>query len=172
MREIIREVAVTAGVSAIIALLAFGAGVAVLTMPDEPLPPPLAVSSGCSNAPVTQLAGSGLRGSARLCFSDEAVRPAMRVEGLTPGEAYTAWLAYFDRPLACKQTPCSGADVLGKDPVGTLGRMDGIVADGTRTAELHGDLRDLRVSGGSQVALLLFGHGAARQGNGGRNHHS
>lgn len=115
----------------------------------------------CMDAPVAQLAASGINGNARLCTSTSGTHADMSAEKMTSGNAYTIWFVYFDDPTTCATQPCTGADALGDDPVASFGRMDGVVADGSGAARFSGDFRDLRLSQGSEVWLLMFGHGAA-----------
>lgn len=114
---------------------------------------------GCWMAPVFQRDGSGVVGRARLCIVDEGVRPAIEATGLTPGIVYATWLGYFDRPTDCRKSRCTLSDFVGDEPAGVVGRMDGLVADGTGKAAFWGDFRDLRLAGGSEVRLLIFERG-------------
>ena len=118
-------------------------------------------ADSCVDAPVAQLASSGISGTARLCSSDSGTHADMSAEKLTTGDAYTMWFVYFDDRAACATQPCTGADALGEDPVAVFGRMDGVVADDSGAAKFSGDFRDLRLSQGSEVWLLMFGHGPA-----------
>jgi hypothetical protein len=85
----------------------------------------------------------------------------LQAGGLTPGDAYTAWIAYFDRPAACAQDPCGLVDLRGPDPAGVLGRIGGGVPTHTRTLTLGAELHDLVLVPGTQVSLLLLNHGPA-----------
>ena len=118
-------------------------------------------AEGCLDTPVAQLASSGIGGTARLCTSGAGTHADMAAESLTSGSAYTMWFVYFDNPTSCATQPCTGADALGDDPVAVFSRMDGVVADGSGAARFSGDFRDLRLSQGSEVWLLMFGHGPA-----------
>jgi hypothetical protein len=129
------------------------------TDPSQALP--ARATLGCSDAPVAPMANSGIAGSARLCIDDASVRAEMQATNLAADNAYTIWFVYFDRRAACQTTPCTGADALGDDPTGVFGRMDAAVADATGTLGFTGNLRDLRLSSGSEVWLLMFGHGVA-----------
>jgi hypothetical protein len=113
----------------------------------------------CVEAPLRSMAESSVDGMARLCTDEGRVRPTLKVRGLQEGEAYTAWLAYFDRPSACFLSQCGFIDLYGDDPVGVLGRVSGAIAPPTRELELRADLHDLRPSMGAQVTLLVLGHG-------------
>jgi hypothetical protein len=150
------------GASGSIALVVFLVGAFAIPA----VGPQVRLPSGpsCFEANVGDPVDSGITGSARLCVVDEAIRPAMQVWGLSTGVAYTAWFVYFDRPTECRANPCAEVDFLGTAPAGTFTRMDGVVADGTRQAMLWGDLRDVRLSAGSQVTLALFRHGPVSAG--------
>ena len=113
----------------------------------------------CVEAPFRSMAESSVDGVARLCTDEGGVHPTLKVRGLQEGEAYTAWLAYFDRPSACFLGQCGFIDLYGDDPVGVLGRVSGAIAPPTRELELRADLYDLRPSMGAQVPLLVLGHG-------------
>ena len=148
------------GASALVAVAVLAAGGALRPTP-APIPASQAGPAGCAEARLHEQSDSGITGRARLCILDEGVRPAIEAEALAPGTAYTAWFAYFDRPRQCRLARCGTDDLLGEDPAGVVGRMAGAVADGTRKADFWGDFRDLRLSGGSQVVLFIFGHGPA-----------
>jgi hypothetical protein len=136
-----------------------------MTAPPAPVPAYASQRPGCQDAPVVGLDNSGLKGSARLCILDESTRPAVDVDGLTPGMAYVAWFAYFDRPQACQKGQCTIGD-LRRDAVGgASGRMDGIVADGVGKAKFNGDFRDFRLSGGSEASVFLFERGIVGTGD-------
>src|ERR671938_664260 len=76
----------------------------------------------CLDAPVAQLASSGIGGTARLCTSGSGTHADMAAEKLTSGNAYTIWFVYFDNPTTCATQSCTGADALGDDPVAVFGR--------------------------------------------------
>lgn len=120
----------------------------------------------CVEAPATSMSESGVEGTTRLCFNGGGVQPALKVRGLQEGEAYTAWLAYFDQPSACFMTPCGFMDLHGADPVGVLGRVSGAFAPAERELELRADLRDLQPSRGSQISLLVLSHGIGSETDG------
>jgi len=105
----------------------------------------------------------------------------MRVRNLTPGNAYTVWWVYFDNAAACTATPenpedplplflaptlCGALenwgpnDAIDNSPLAVFGRMDAAVPTHSRE-HFSGQIRDFRPSPGSQVLLLIFGHGAA-----------
>lgn len=78
-----------------------------------------------------------------------------------PGAAYSAWLAYFDRPAACKTRPCGLPDLAGRDPPGVVARLDGAVAGMDRALQFAAEFRGLRLSPGSQLSVLVYDHGPA-----------
>ena len=148
------------------ALLVLPAGAAAQQTLAQPAAS-LAPQDDCLEQPVTERSGSAVQGSARLCFDAEGVRPELQVEHLSTGTAYTTWLVYFDRAIDCKTRPCAGAtDAVGDDPVGVLGRMDGVVADDTGAAHFSADFRGLRLSSGSEVHIPVFGHGTTSASDG------
>ncbi|MEO1245623.1 MAG: hypothetical protein AAFX56_08045 [Pseudomonadota bacterium] len=138
------------------------------------------------------IAGHELSGRGKVCASKHGVLSHMRVRGLTPGNAYTVWWVYIDNPDSCagiRLTPensevpfaepsgyagrCGLADFFtpneagdGLDPLAVFGRMDSAVAENARRTWFVGDLRGLTPSPGSQVWMLVFGHGPADVGDG------
>lgn len=136
------------------------------------LPPALRAQDDCANelsATTNAIGTSGITGNANLCVAEGAVTASMLVEGLIPGNAYTVWFVVFDNPANCGTyaggTPgvCTGADATmpSANPEAAFGRMDGLIAEDGRTARLAGHYRNLRLSHGAIVWLLMFGHGAA-----------
>ena len=115
------------------------------------------------------LGASGITGDASLCITDAGVQASLHAQGLVQGNAYTVWFVVFDNPANCGKYAggtagvCKSADaVLPSDnPQGAFGRMDSLIADGTGRARLSGRFRDLRLSHGAVVWLLMFGHGPA-----------
>ena len=99
------------------------------------------------------------------------MRPALRVANLTPDTVYLALFEYFEQPSACQAFPCGVADLRDDGSGGTLARMDAIVANGTRRADLRGDFRDVPLTRRSQVTLTLFDRGSVRGGDGRRRAH-
>ncbi|MDP8908039.1 MAG: hypothetical protein M3N47_02750 [Chloroflexota bacterium] len=164
MHRMLVEMSATLGAGVVIVAGVLAAGG---HMEATPLPIPVYVAqpAGCLDTPVFALDNSGVIGRARLCIVDEGVRPAADVEGLNPGTAYAAWLAYFDRPQECQKLRCTIEDLRGENAVGVAGRMDGMVADGIRKAQFHGDFRDLRVASGSELSLFVFERGPVSAGD-------
>jgi len=156
------ELLATVTASIIMLAIVLLAGTAI----SQPAPRPTTLPNGeegsCHDLPVTALAASTVEGRARLCFDDsDIIRPVLEVSGLTPGHAYTAWIAYFDRPATCAQAPCGLVDLRGDDPSGVLGRIGSGVPNQTRTLALRTELHDLVVTPGAQLTLLLLNHGPA-----------
>ena len=165
MSRTLDEIAVILALNVLIAVAVFAVGSGPLQEESTPVPAYPAGQAGCLGAPAIPLSDTSVAGRAWLCILDEGVRPGMELEGLTPELAYTAWVMYFDRPGVCRTTVCGLEDLLGDDPVGVLGRMDGAVGNGTRKTHFAGDYRDLRLTRGSRVTLLVMGHGRAGTGD-------
>lgn len=133
-----------------------------------------------------QIAGSELSGRGTVCATPLGLWSTMRVRGLTPGNAYTVWWVYIDDPDACANFPlpspevipfpepenyagpCGFADFHTPDgsglfvnPLAVFGRMDSVIAGNSGITRFAGDLRSFRPSSGSQVWMLIFGHGPA-----------
>ena len=97
----------------------------------------------------------------------------MRLDNLAPGNAYTVWWVYFDTPAACTGgTPlpvplsagasaCDFDDFGGDRPQAVFGRMDSGVAPRRGSLRFSGDFGGMQPSSGSEVWLLVFGHGPA-----------
>ena len=136
------------------------------------LTPALRAQDDCSNplaVKTNAIGASGITGEASLCIEEDAVEASGHVKGLTPGNAYTVWFVVFDKPANCGNYPggtpgvCNGADATlpSANPEAVFGRMDGLVADDSGTASLGGPYRNLHISPGAIVWLLMFGHGPA-----------
>jgi len=132
------------------------------------------------------IAGNRMRGSGTVCKTPFGLWSTLGVRGLTPGNAYTVWWVYIDRPEDCAGQPLPSPDVIpfpeppgyaGKcgladfftpdasgefiNPLAVFGRMDAIVAKSARRARFAGDFRDFAPRAGSQVWMFVFGHGPA-----------
>ena len=136
------------------------------------LPPALRAQDDCANelsATTNALGTSGITGDANLCEAEGVVTASIHVEGLTPGNAYTVWFVVFDNPANCGNysggTPgvCTSADATlpSASPEAVFGRMDSLIAEDDGTARLGGHYRNLHLSHGAIVWLLMFGHGPA-----------
>jgi hypothetical protein len=133
MHRLDTELLATTAASVIMLALVLLAGTAIAQPTPRPAPWADDAEDGCHDLPVTALAASAVEGHGRLCPDDGGViRPMLQVSGLTPGDAYTGWIAYFDRPATCAQAPCGLVDLRGDDPAGVLGRIGGGVPNHTR----------------------------------------
>ena len=114
--------------------------------------------------PLIQQNGSPISGHASLFRGNGALDILIGAEHLTPGEAYTAWIIYFDDTSQCL-TPhqCGAPDLTmpANNPEGVFGRMDSAVAGADGRLVFKGTLRNFRISLGSAVHLALFSHGPA-----------
>lgn len=153
----------------VIASLVIAAGALMvggnLTLAPPPVPAYVSQRPGCLDAAVFPMAGSSVKGQARLCIVDEGVRPIVDIEGLTPGTAYVTWFGYIDRPELCQTPRCALDDLLGETAEGVSGRMDSVVADGIRKAQFAGDFRDIRLRSESQALIFIFERGAVTAGD-------
>lgn len=149
-------VVATASAAAVMAVTPFASTVAAQPPSTER---PTDAEHGCIDAPVRALAASGVEGSGGLCIGHRGAHVALEVRGLTPGDVYTAWLGYFDRPSTCIQAPCGMVDFKGDDPAGVLVRIGGGVAGDDGELHVRGNLADIRLSASAQVTLLLLSHG-------------
>jgi hypothetical protein len=143
------------------ALLAAGAGVVATPATAS------ADGDGCHRrlkAPVAALLEPDINGHARLCLGREGVSGRMEVGHLQPGHAYTVWFVYLDDPTKCVgggPGVCGDADFAGAKPLGVFGRYDSAVAPRRGEEDFEGRVRGFRPRRGSQVWLLMFGHGPA-----------
>lgn len=133
----------------------------------EPSPAPIAQTAPpsetpngaeriCLEAPVTAHTAPGVDGKAELCIGSRDVQVHLRVDGVTAGKVYTAWLSYIAQPVRCRDVPCGPADFFGDSPIGLMTQFDGGVAPPSQTLELAGELHDLELVGGAQVTVLLL----------------
>ena len=112
---------------------------------------------------LSALGDSGINGKSLLVAGRDRVIAEIDAENLTPKNAYTVWFIYIDNPANCQTPDCSDASPVGNDPLVVFGRMDSLVADKTGSAHFSGNLRGFRLSKGSLVQLLVFGHGMASE---------
>lgn len=121
--------------------------------------------SPCQKQPITP-AQETVKGNGFLCVGHGDVNARLEVSGLIPGDAYTFWFIYIPDGTACAadEATCFGASATGGQqdavPAEAFGRLSDVVAPGNGTATLSGDVPDLELASGSQVWLLLKGHGA------------
>lgn len=127
----------------------------------------LADEGGCRGklkATVAPLMEPNIAGKARLCINGDGVSGSFDVEHLQPRDAYTIWFVYFDDPTQCVGGGpgiCGEADFGGDKPLGVFGRYDSAIGPADGEERFEGSVRGLRLRRGSQVWLLLFGHGPA-----------
>ena len=166
MRPVAAEIVLVVATTAVMAGFVLVLGTALAQPLVQPGDWAAGETRACLEAPLTTVSESGVEGSAWLCVDREGVRPVLQVHGLREGDAYTAWLAYFDRPSTCFHTPCGLLDLRGDDPVGVIGRIDGATTPASRHLDLRSEFCRLRVSTGAQVTLLVVHHGAEDEGDG------
>ena len=126
----------------------------------------LAAPSGqlpCTDTTLETEANSGVQGQARLCANPEGVRLDIDATNLAAGNAYTTWLAYFDRASDCVTDPCGPPDATSDNPLGVVTRLDSLVADDSGAAHFGGQVRGMRLSSGSAVRVEIFNHGVANE---------
>ncbi|MEM1264079.1 MAG: hypothetical protein AAGH76_16900 [Pseudomonadota bacterium] len=130
-----------------------------------------------------------LSGRGHMCATRYGTIGSLAVRGLTPGNAYTVWWVYFDKPQQCSGFPltpdvaevpapepvgyadnCGLADFFTPDssgeflnPLAVYGRMDSVVAVNKRRTFFRGNIRDFEPAPGSQMWMFIFGHGPADQ---------
>lgn len=130
------------------------------------LPRPQAMADDTCNmqTPITPLQeDSEIEGTATLCANAKEVGGTIKAKNLQPGDAYTIWFVYIDDPSQCSGGPgiCGDADFGGDNPLGVFGRFDSAVGPVNGKVDFTGRVGGLRLSSGSQVWLLMFGHGPA-----------
>lgn len=105
--------------------------------------------------------GQPASGSSTLCVSPRGLTAHMNVGNLVPGDAYTVWWTYIDDPGSCVVPDnCGDVDFGGDNPLVVFGRMDsGVVRENGRF-HFSGRIRGMEPSPGSQIWLLVLGHGA------------
>ncbi len=124
------------------------------------------VQAGCQNEPIGS-AQEAVTGNAFVCPGPEGVRARVEARGLTPGNAYTLWFIYVPDGAACAadEATCFGANGTGGNqsavPAEAFGRLSDAVAPKNGKATISGQVPGLQLSKGSQVWLLMNGHGPA-----------
>lgn len=158
-RWFVKSIALS-GMSVAVALGVFVAGTVMAHPAAEGDPPEWWPVSECYTATIVALGKSGVTGSALLCMADNAVRPAIYVSGLTPGQTYSALVLPFEHWLECGSPPCDAVRSKSGSPriVGHLGDVSAR-SDGTTHFRGHFDGWSLR--SGADVTLLV-----TRQGGG------
>jgi len=123
-------------------------------------------------------------GHAVLCAGRSGLNGFMRVDNLTEHYAYTVWWVYIDEPVCpgggffgCLWTffgdeptdflefdpaVCGTAiPCIDEEPKAVFGRMDSGIGKHRGRLRFANRLDDMRASPGSQVWMLMFGHGPA-----------
>jgi len=113
---------------------------------------------------------SGATGSGNMCATPGGLKAQMSVEGLIPGNSYTVWWVYFDNQVN-NESQCVGGfpfvgacgfgDFGGDNPVAVFGLLGSVVAADSGKAHFGDQLNGMQISSGSEVWLLMFGHGEA-----------
>src|SRR4051812_1614741 len=106
MRRLVAESSITIAATTVMAAVVLFLGAAIAHPLTQPGDWPSASERACHALPLTSVGESGVQGEAHVCIDQDGVQPALTVRGLHANEAYTAWLAYFDRPSACFMAPC------------------------------------------------------------------
>lgn len=139
---------------------------------------------GFDNPPPIAFPEEGIEGRARLCVTHAGLRGNMRVHNLTWMNTYTVWWVYIDKPFCndnvgfwqCigaffgdqptdvpefpPEAPCYPAiPCVAKEPLAVFGRMDSGISPRNGRLRFANLLDDMRVNSGSQVWMLMFGHG-------------
>ena len=128
------------------------------------------VQADCQKQPIGS-AQEAVTGQGFVCPGPGGVSARLEARGLTPGNAYTLWFIYVPDGAACAadEATCFGANGTGGDqsavPAEAFGRLSDVVAPSNGKATVSGDVPGLQLSTGSQVWLLLNGHGALKSDN-------
>jgi hypothetical protein len=155
------SVALPSTIVASIALL-LGSILSSLTAPDgtsaPPIQPVLVDAGTCVEAPTLPFGAPGLAGRATLCDDGQGVRATVEIIGLPPGAEYTAWWLDFGAlPAVCRETSCRQVSTPGDDPTASMQRVATASVQPSGVLELNGDLRDVRLSHGSQIRVQILG---------------
>jgi hypothetical protein len=123
--------------------------------------------AACVKQAVAPLAET-VSGEVSLCQTSGDVIAKLQLKGLKPGNAYTVWLVYVDDGAKCSaegQAACFGTTNTGGDqnavPDEAFGRLTDVIAPKNGKANISGDVPGLQLSKGSQVWILVKGHGPA-----------
>jgi hypothetical protein len=128
------------------------------------------VEAACHKQPIGA-AQETIKGNAFLCPGNGGVTAKLEASGLIPGDVYTFWFIYVPEGAACAadQATCFGASAGGGQqnivPAEAFGRISDAVAPKNGKATISGSVPGLQLSSGSQVWLLLKGHGTAKTGD-------
>ena len=123
--------------------------------------------AACVKQAVAALAET-VSGDVSLCQKTGDVSVKLKVQGLKPGNVYTIWFIYVGDGSKCAaegQAVCFGTNNTGGDqtavPDEAFGRLTDVVAPKNGKANISADVPGLQLSKGSQVWILLKGHGPA-----------
>jgi hypothetical protein len=122
------------------------------------------VHAACHKQPIGA-AQETIKGNAFLCPGKEGVTAKLEASGLIPGDAYTFWFIYVPDGTSCAadQATCFGASAGGGQqnviPAEAFGRLSDAIAPKNGKVTISGSIPGLLLSSGSQVWLLLKGHG-------------
>lgn len=132
------------------------------------------IKTHASRGPEQVIAGA----EAQIVHTDDGVMMSFETSELTPGNVYTAWWVFFNKPEECATLPCTAADGIGNTEVvvSDLGYADGLIADadgnGTFTAfqpvgPLSNSWFDRGYSnlGGAEIHVIINEHGPSTTGN-------
>ena len=154
MRRWIGEAAVIATLSLAVAVAVFALGSrAPDAGPPAPVPPRASADLGCREAPVRQVAATGVSGQARVCLGDAGLSVTLTAEHLTIGDAYAVWLTYLDRDRPVAEESSGRNDP--NRPSGLAERIDGGRAQDGQ-AVFTADVPGLRPSARSEIVVRLF----------------
>jgi hypothetical protein len=120
--------------------VAVSIGVCLLLVPTHLLGQDVDCNGSVQKTHISALNHSGLSGTATLCLGDDGASARLRVEGVTPGHAYTAWFFYYE-----------GVSFV-------VARFDSALA-GQSKLTLSARVGGLAAAIGSQIQLVVVDHG-------------
>lgn len=131
----------------------------------------LAEEEVCDHQPIAEFFVPGITGQGTLCQSPEGVRGQLRARGLTPGDAYTIWWIYIDRPDLCvpdfTAPPGFECDFSffqnDGDPLAVIGRMDSGIAPENGRMVFRDTIAGMQMSSGAIMMLFINAHGSASE---------
>lgn len=157
MRQFATQILLLTAVSTIVVILVgsqFSGGATVQPSSDAG-----DVNWHCYDEPLKATNDGPVRGRSHLCIGERSVKTVVEATNLTPGELYTAWIAYIETPASCSLTPCPLSEVARIDPQPLLARFDATIADSTRQATFAGTFRSVTFAQGSQIQLVVAAQG-------------
>jgi hypothetical protein len=129
-------------------------------VPSAPIPADF-LSGTCLDEPFQPMRGVVVGTLARLCFDLDAVRPRVELTGVNSSALYSGWLTQAPHPLTAPNGPCLEADADAALASATPERFAATIADRTGRIQLSATLAGRRITGGSEVRLLVVDHGWA-----------